>query len=282
MPAVAVLVTGASTGIGEACALRLDRVGHRVFAGVRRAADAERLRASASQRLVPVELDVTDAAAIDACRGRIAAAVGDAGLHGVVNNAGVAIGGPVEFLDLEAWRRQLEVNVVGQVAVTKALLPLVRTARGRIVFIGSSSGRVSIPLMAPYGASKHALEAIAESLRHELRPDGVRVSLIEPGAVKTAIWDKGRALADEMERALPAEARTRYARFIAAVRKGIDYQERVGIDPAVVARAVEHALFARRPRARVLVGTDAKLQGILARLFPDPLRDQLVRRFVGF
>lgn len=186
----AVVVTGASTGIGEATALRFDRRGWQVFAGVRSQTDAERLTAQAGSRLRTVMLDVTDEQMVGAAADTIRSAVGRGGLAGVVNNAGVALGGPVEYLPLEEWRRQLEVNVLGQIAVTKAMMPMIRQGRGRIVFIGSISGRVAAPMMGPYSASKFALEAIAETLRHELRPWGIRVVLIEPGAVKTAIWDK--------------------------------------------------------------------------------------------
>ena len=275
----AVLVTGASTGIGEACALELDRRGYTVFAGVRREEDGERLKKEASDRLVPVRLDVTDAGDIASVVKTIEAA--GHGLRAVVNNAGVARGGPLEYLPIDDWRFQLEVNVIGQVAVTQAVLPLLRTARGAIVFIGSVSGRISTPLMGPYGASKHALEAVAESLRHELRDAGIRVVLIEPGAVKTAIWDKGRALADELEQSFPREAIDRYARHIEAVRKGIDMQDRVGIPASAVAAVVLKAIESRRPRARYLVGRDALVQGVVARVLPDRLRDALVAKVAG-
>ena len=181
----AILVTGASTGIGEACALHLDRAGHRVFAGVRRPADGERLTKRASPRLLPVMLDVCDDSQIAEAAELIGGEVGTAGLWGLVNNAGIAIGGPVEFLALDQWRTQLEVNVIGQVAVTRAMLPLVRAATGRVVFIGSISGRLATPMMGPYCASKHAIEAIGSSLAEELRPFGMRVSVIEPGAIAT-------------------------------------------------------------------------------------------------
>src|SRR5215469_10849577 len=230
-----VLVTGASTGIGEACALRLDRLGHRVYAGVRSENHAERLRGRASERLVPVFLDVTDQEQVDAVAKQIADAGGS--LDGVVNNAGVARGGPLEYLPLEIWREQLDVNVLGQVAVTKAVLPFIRTARGRIVFIGSIGGRVATMLMGPYGASKFAIEAIGESLRSELHPWGISVSVVEPGAVKTSIWEKGRKEADLMERSLPEEARTLYARHVAAIRKAIEMQARQGVSPDKVAAA---------------------------------------------
>lgn len=273
-----VLVTGASTGIGEGCAVFLANKGHRVYAGVRRDADAERLR-QRSPNLVPVFCDVTDDAQIAAVAKQIEA--GSTLLHGLVNNAGIARGGPLEYLPTSEWREQIEVNVIGQIAATKAMLPLLRNGGGRVVFIGSIGGRVATPLMGPYNASKFAIEAIGESLRHELRPWGLWVSVVEPGAIKTAIWQKGRDTADRLERELPPEGRERYGAHIEAIRKGIDMQERQGVGPEAVARAVEHALFARRPRTRYLVGRDAKIQSALVRLLPDRAREAIVRRFAG-
>jgi NAD(P)-dependent dehydrogenase (short-subunit alcohol dehydrogenase family) len=274
-----VLVTGASTGIGEACALRLDRLGHRVYAGVRSEEHARGLRQRGSDRIVPVFLDVTDQGQVDAVAKQIAD--GGGSLDGVVNNAGVARGGPLEYLPLEIWREQLEVNVLGQVAVTKAMLPFIRAARGRIVFIGSIGGRVATMLMGPYGASKFAIEAIGESLRSELRPWSISVSVVEPGAIKTSIWEKGRQEADRLERVLPAEARTRYAKHIAAIRKGIEMQDRQGASPDKVAAAVEHALFSPRPKTRYLVGIDARVQALMVRWLPDRSREAIIRRFAG-
>jgi len=273
-----VLVTGASTGIGEACALRLDRLGHRVYAGVRSEEHADGLRQRGSDRIVPVFLDVTDQAQIDAAAKQIA---GGGGLDGVVNNAGIGRGGPLEYLPLETWREQLEVNVLGQVAVTKAVLPSIRAAGGRIVFIGSIGGRVATMLMGPYNASKFAIEAIGESLRSELHPWGISVSVVEPGAVKTPIWDKARQQVDRLERALPEEARTRYARHIAAASKAIEMQDRQGVSPDKVAAAVEQALFSPRPKTRYLVGTDARVQALLVRWLPDRPREAIIRRFAG-
>lgn len=273
------VVTGASTGIGEACALRLDRGGHRVFAGVRREQDADALRAASSDRLVPLHLDVTDAEQLDAATRRVAEVVGAAGLQGLVNNAGIAVGGPLEYLDPERWRRQLEVNVVAQVAVTQAFLPRLRDGRGRIVFVGSAAGRVGQPLMGPYAASKHAVEGLAESLRAELHPWDIPVTVVEPGAVRTAIWDKGRALADELEAELPAEALRRYGPAIAKVRAGIDEADAGGVEPDRVAVAVERALTSGRPRFRVPVGTDAQIAAGLARLLPDRAKAAVLRRF---
>lgn len=274
-----VLITGASTGIGEGSALHLDRLGHRVYAGVRREEDAKRLREQASAQLIPVFLDVTDQAQVDAAAKQIGEEAG--ALHGLINNAGVAHGGPLEYLPIDEWREQFEVNVIGQVAVTRAMLPLLRQGEGRIVFIGSIGGKVATALMGPYNASKFAIEAIGEALRHELHPWGLHVSVVEPGAIRTAIWEKGRQTADRLELELPEEAQRRYARHIAAIRKGIEMQDRQGVGPEKVAKAVEHALFARRPRTRYLVGTDAKVQSALVRLLPDRLREAIVRRFAG-
>ena len=274
-----VLVTGASTGIGEACALHLDRLGHRVYAGVRRDHDADRLRSQGSTRLEPVMLDVTDQAQIDAIAKLLAGESG--GLHGLVNNAGIARGGPLEYLPIDEWREQLEVNVIGQVAVTKAMLPLLREGHGRVVFIGSIGGKAATSLMGPYSASKFAIEAIGESLRQELRPWRIDVSVVEPGAIRTAIWDKGRETADRLERELPEEGRQRYRAHIDAIRKGIDMQDRQGVGPEKVAKVVEHALFASRPRTRYVVGVDARLQSAMVRLLPDRAREAILRRFAG-
>lgn len=276
-----VLVTGASTGIGRATALRLAAAGWRVFAGVRRDADGRALADASAGSLTPVVLDVTDPAQIAAAADSIADAVGGAGLAGLVNNAGIARGGPVEYLPVDDWRLQFEVNLFGQVAVTQAMMPLLRDARGRIVFIGSNSGRISTPMMAPYGASKFAIEALAASMRLELRPWGMKVVVVEPGAVKTAIWDKGRALADELEAVMPADAASRYGDQIAAIRKGIETQDRTGIPADRVAAVVEKALTADRPRARYQVGIDSHVSAAASRVLPDRLLDVAVAKLAG-
>lgn len=275
----AVLVTGSSTGIGEACALRLDAAGHRVFAGVRKDADGERLREQATDRLTPVILDVTDEGQIEAAVKTIEEDVG--GLAGLVNNAGIARGGPLEYLPIEEWREQLEVNVIGQVAVTKAMLPLLRRDRGRVVFIGSIGGRVATPLMGPYNASKFAIEAVGESLRQELHPWGLHVAVVEPGAIRTPIWEKGRNTAERLEEELSEEAQELYAKHIDALNDGIAMQERNAIGPEAVAKAVDHALFSRRPRTRYVVGRDARALSFMARALPDKTREAIVRRFAG-
>ena len=273
-----ILVTGASTGIGEACALHFDRLGWKVFAGVRRPEDGERLQAASSGTLRPLQLDVTDLTSVEQAAKEIDAALGGSGLTAVINNAGVAIGGPVEYLALDEWRRQFEVNVIGQVAVTKATLPLLRRSgdRGRVVFIGSIGGRIASPFIGPYSASKHAIEAIAESMRHELAGTGIRTIVIEPGAVRTPIWDKGQSAADDIEASLPPEGLDRYRADIGSLRNAMAFQARTGVDPAVVARVAERAVTSDRPAARYLVGRDAKLLAVLARL-PDRARDAASR-----
>lgn len=248
-------MTGASTGIGEACALGFDRLGWKVFAGIRRDEDGERLTAKSSGRLRALRVDVTDEDSIDAAACEIAAKLGDAGLTALVNNAGIAVGGPVEYLPIDEWRRQFEVNVIGQVAVTKAMLPLIRRSawRGRVVFMGSIGGRMASPFIAPYAASKHAIEAIAEAMRHELADTGIRTVVIEPGAVRTPIWDKGQSAADDIEATLPPDGLEWYGSAITGLRKAMEFQARTGVDPSVVARVVERAVTSTRPAARYLV-----------------------------
>jgi NAD(P)-dependent dehydrogenase (short-subunit alcohol dehydrogenase family) len=272
MPSGTVLVTGASTGIGEATALHLKELGFDTVAAVRKDSDAERL---GSQGLRTVKLDVTDAATIAAAR----AALGDGPLAGLVNNAGIAVAAPLEFLPLDQLRHQLEVNVVGQVAVTQQFLPALRAARGRIVNVSSIGGRVALPLVSPYNASKFALEAISDSLRRELRPHGVDVIVIEPGGVKTPIWGKGNATADEIQQGMPPEAERLYGAMVAALRKETaKIESERGIEPREVAEAIGRALTAKRPRTRYLVGTDAKVRAALATVMPDRVMDRAILR----
>jgi NAD(P)-dependent dehydrogenase (short-subunit alcohol dehydrogenase family) len=277
----AFVVTGASTGIGRATALRLARAGHEVFAGVRRDADAESLRAEGLAGVRPVRLDVTDAASIRATAEEVTGAVQGRGLAGLVNNAGVTTGGPLEYVDLAELRRVLEVNTIGPVAVTQAFLPLVRAGRGRIVFVTSIGGIFAAPIIGPYAASKHALEAIGDALRVELRPWGIGVSIVEPGAVATEIFAKSRTLADEIISGIGPEARERYEAAARAVVDRFNGFERSAIPADRVAERIEHALLARRPRARYLVGADARVLAFLSRIVPTPWRDALVERVFG-
>lgn len=271
-----VVITGASTGIGEACALRLDKAGWRVFAGVRKDADAQRLRKQCSERLTPIVLDVTDQSQIDAAVKTVGDAVGASGLQGVVNNAGVSVNGPLEYLTSDDLRKQFEVNVIGQIAVTQSFLELIRNGHGSIVFIGSIAGKMATPFLGPYCASKHAMEALSDSLRQELRPWGISVSLVEPGSIATKIWEKGMADADEYERNMPEDAMMRYGNSFRALKDAAQKFEDAGIPADRVAKVVEHALSSSRPRTRYIVGFDATIQSILRRVAPDRLRDRLV------
>ena len=262
MPAA--LVTGASSGIGKACALRLAAAGWRVLAGVRRPGDAP-------PGAEEVLLDVTDAEQVRAAAAR------SHELHGLVNNAGVAIAGALEFLPLDELRRQLDVNLVGQVAVTQAFLPHLRRTGGRIIFVGSIAGKSALPFLSAYAASKHALEAVADSLRLEVAPWGIRVAIVEPGTIATPIWRKGAQTADEIAERLPPEAAELYGSATAAFRRAAAAAGNRGESAERVAEAVEHALTASRPKARYVVGRDARRRARVERL-PTRARDALLAR----
>lgn len=278
----AVVVSGASTGIGRAAVLRLARAGHRVFAGVRAESDADSLRGEGLEGLTPLLFDVTDAAAVDAAAKTVADEVGEPGLGGVVANAGVGVAGPLEFIDLDDVRRQLEVNVMGVLAVVQAFLPLVRRGGGRVVITGSIGGRSAAPMLGPYAASKFALEAVAESLRRELAPSGLHVALIEPGAIATPMMtEKARAEGEAFLARLEGEARRLYEPMGRSVLAAFEKFAARAIPPDRVAQAMEHALTAARPKARYLVGTDARFQALLVWLLPDRLRDAVYARLLG-
>jgi NAD(P)-dependent dehydrogenase (short-subunit alcohol dehydrogenase family) len=281
MDGTAVVVTGASTGIGRATALHLDSLGLRVFAGVRREEDGVSLRRESSTRLTPIRLDVTDSGQVAEVTRVVRDAVRDSRLAGIVNNAGIAVAGPVEFVPLDKWREQLEVNVLGVVSMVQSFTPLLRESRGRIVTIGSLGGRLAQPMVGPYCTSKHALEAISDVLRLELRPWDISVSLIQPGAVKTPIWDKGLRAGAELLRNAPPEVLTLYGAAVDIATRMSAHESETGVDPIAVARAVEHALLSPRPRTRYPVGRQAKLLIPLSRLLPDRLKDELLLRVTG-
>ncbi len=275
-----ILVTGSSTGIGRATALRLDAAGWRVFAGVRKEEDAGSLRAAGSRRLTPVMLDVTDAVAISALAERLSGELGDAGLDGLVNNAGVGIPSPLETIPIEDFRRQVEVNLIGQVAVTQAMLPLIRTARGRVVFISSIGGRIAFPLGGAYHAAKFGIEAVGDVFRQELRSWGISVSIVEPGSIDTPIWTRGDREADAIGARAPAQEEL-YGRAIAGYRRASKRLSERGIPPAEVAEVIEHALVSRRPRPRYLVGRDARAQARIKLVIPTRVWDRIVARMMN-
>lgn len=279
-PGRAVVVTGASSGIGKAIALGLALRGFRVYAGVRRQADAEALLEQASAAdaaLTTVILDVTDAEHIAAVVEQVSSEAGATGLAGVVNNAGIAVAGPMEYIPLEDLREQFEINVLGKVAFTQAFMPLIRSSQGRIVFIGSVSGLVASRLLGSYAASKFALEAVADAFRRELQPWQIGVSVVEPGRIATPIWNKSVELALTRLERMPPEATTRYQAVMQDVIKGAEQATRIGTPPAAVARAVHRALTDARPRTRYFVGTDAHIINVLRRVLSDPLFDRLIR-----
>jgi len=278
-PPASVLVTGASSGIGQACAQALDARGWRVFAGVRREGAGQALAERASERLTPVALDVSDGGSVAAALAQIERAAPE-GLAGLVNNAGIAVSGPLEFTPLDELRRQLEVNLVGQLAVTQAALELLRHARGRIVNISSVGGRTALPFIGPYAASKFGLEALSDSLRRELRPGGIDVVVIEPGTIATPIWEKGDREATELRERLPPRGRELYGRALERLQKMARERGERGLPPERVAAVVLRALTARRPRARYVVGADARAQIALLGLLPDRLGDRVVARML--
>jgi NAD(P)-dependent dehydrogenase (short-subunit alcohol dehydrogenase family) len=277
----AVVITGASTGIGQACARFLDERGFRVFAGVRTEADAGKLRNESSERLMPVLIDVTDLGKIDKAVEAIEQEVGEKGLDGLVNNAGISVAGALEFLPLQDLRRQFDVNLFGQVAVTQAFLGMIRRARGRVVNMSSVSGRLAAPFLGPYAMSKFALEAFSDSLRRELHPWGIQVSVVEPGAIATPIWDKAQKRAPKSDE-IPEAVKRLYGKSIAAMRELAVKMSQDAAPAIEVAKAVHHALTAARPKTRYLVGPDAKMTGRMVRLLPDRALDWMTRKHMGF
>jgi len=277
----AVLVTGASSGIGRETVLLLAGKGFQVFAGVRKVADGAALSRAAGASLTPVIIDVTRPASINSALRAVRKALGPEGSFSLVNNAGIAVAAPLELLSIDDLRRQFEVNVFGQVAVTQAFLPLIRERGGRIVFMGSLFGRISVPLAGPYSAAKFAIEAVADAFAVELHEWGIRVSLLEPGNIDTPIWDKFMA---KGMAAGSADARKRQALYKdaeASMHRLAKFFSRSGLTPRRVAEVVHRALTARRPRTRYLVGRDANLLARITPLGTDRMRYWVIRRILA-
>jgi NAD(P)-dependent dehydrogenase (short-subunit alcohol dehydrogenase family) len=274
----AILITGASKGIGQACALYFARQGHRVFAGVRKSEDGQRLQEQAGENLTPIFIDVTKPDQTKAAAAQIGTEVCEAGLWGLVNNAGLAVPGPLEFLPLDDLRRQFEVNYFGQVAVTQAMLPLLRKAQGRIVNMSSVSGMFVSPFLAPYSGSKHALETFTDALRRELLPWDIKIISIEPSSIATPIWENTLDRTNKMIDSLPPEAHRLYGPMFDVMRKHAVASGKRGLPPQKVVNAIAHALFARRPRLRYPVGWSAWATAYIVNPFiPDRWIDWAMR-----
>jgi NAD(P)-dependent dehydrogenase (short-subunit alcohol dehydrogenase family) len=276
-----VVITGTSSGIGEACARHLDAEGWTVFAGLRHAADGEALRQQTSDRLRPLLLDVTDATSIASARDLVASEVGNAGLLGLVNNAGIAVAGPLELLPLEEIRRQLEINVLGVVAVTQAFLPLIRQGGGRIINVSSIAGRAATPFLGAYCGSKFALEAMTDALRLELARWGIRVILVEPGAVQSKIWERSTFSATKVLSAVGTDSLSLYEAQLRHMQDVLGRAAQRAIPAGAVAKTVRHALTSPHPRVRYLVGKDAKLRAALKWMLPDRVQDWLLAWYLG-
>ncbi|GAY18832.1 SDR family NAD(P)-dependent oxidoreductase [Mycobacterium sp. shizuoka-1] len=269
-----VLVTGAARGIGRSIVTNLAAAGWDVIGGVRSAADAEAL--AALPRVSAVVLDVTDDAHLAALPQALPVR-----LDAVVNNAGIAVSGPLEGLTIDEIRRQMEVNVIGQLAVTQAVLPLLRESQGRIVFISSVNGKLSAPMVGAYSASKFALEAAADALRLELRPWHISVSVVEPAQTDTDMWRSADQSVADMEAAMTPQHRALYSRHIAGMRKSIPMSQRLAVEPEKVAKVVLEALSAGKPRARYPVGVTTAVQMTLMTKLPTRVRDAVLRRVFG-
>lgn len=271
-----VLVTGASRGIGRTTALLLAQQGWDVVAGVRKEDDGNDLAKAGGERIRPVVLDITDASTVDALDDVLPDR-----LDALVNNAGIVVGGAVETVGIDDLRRQLEVNVVGQVAVTQKMLPKIRAAKGRIVFVSSLSGRISTPMTGVYNASKFALEALADALRLELRPWHIPVVLVEPAQTDTDLWRAAMDVLEQEVARLSPHHRALYAGHIEGQRKSIPRSQKMASPAGGVAATIGKALTTARPKARYVVGAGPKVMAATVGLLPSRLRDSVLAGATG-
>jgi NAD(P)-dependent dehydrogenase (short-subunit alcohol dehydrogenase family) len=277
----AVLITGASSGMGKATALLLDQEGYTVFAGVRKERDAQMLKQQASDRLIPIFLEVTDASSIAAAATLVSNTVGEAGLAGLVNCAGIGVTAPLELVPISELRRQFEINVIARVTVTQVFLPLIRKAKGRIINFGSVGGRVSIPFGGPLCAALHAIEALNDSLRMELQPWGIHVCLIAPGSIRTPAVDKLMEDSEAMLKTFPPEGARCYANAYKAFVQTFHKHEEAGAPPEAAAKVILEALTASRPKTRYPVGPLSRRLPLLARWLPASVLDRVRLRLFG-
>lgn len=271
-----VLVTGASRGIGEASALYLDKLGFTVFAGIRKEEDGSKLRKYSSNRIIPVFLEVTDSKSIENAASMISNEVEEHGLYGLVNNAGIAVAGPLELIPVEKIREQFEINVIGQIAIIQAFLPLIRKANGRIINISSKEGLLAMPFVGPYCASKFAMEAFSDALRIELKQWKIPVIIIEPGVVATQLPRKSLNDAENFIRQLSGHSSCLYNSCINNVLGIADRIINSAISADKVARTIAAAISSRKPKSRYIVGRDARMFAFLAKFTPVWFRDRLI------
>ncbi len=277
----AVVITGASSGIGRAAVARMAQSGWRVFGTVRKAQDGDRLRSDFGASIVPVIMDVTDRASIVSAAETVASELQGTGLDGLVNVAGVGKVCPVEYMSPNVLLEMFDINVFGQIAITQAFLPLLRVVRGRLVNITSVGAHIAIPFGSLINASKSAFGILNDTLRLELHPYGIHVSAVEPGAIKTPAVDKTLGDVEAVIRSLPQDAAARYGEMLRAFARRAYEREMNGSSPDVVAEAIHHALTASRPRARYRAGKHATLLPFLAAVLPDRLLDKIRFRLVG-
>jgi NAD(P)-dependent dehydrogenase (short-subunit alcohol dehydrogenase family) len=276
-----IVVTGASSGIGLACAVGLARAGFRVFAGVRQEKDHQSLSRMGLDLLTPIFLDVTDASAIAAAVRQVKGTTAELGLHMLLNNAGIVVPGSLEFLPIDDIRQQFEVNVFGLVAVTQAFLPLVRIGHGRIVNMGSTGGKIAMPFIGPYTASKFAVEAFTDSLRIELRPWKIPVSIVEASFIATPLWDKTNATADDILKRFPEQAHQLYGSAFSRVKKTYLKVGRYATCVASVTNLVVRIASVKKPKARYVVGRGARLQTRVFAHLPQRMRDFLIGTLIA-
>ncbi len=274
-----ILITGASTGIGFSTAIHLAQEGYQVFGSVRRPKDAEFLAAATPAHAAPIRsllFDVTDTEAVHSAAQNLRQELGQAGLHALINNAGVAIAGPLEYIPEDEFIRQMDINVFGMLRCTQAFLPLLKIAQGRILNLSSVAGRLAFPLAGPYHSSKHAVEGFSDVLRLELRRHQIQVIVIQPGAIRTPIWQTAQAKAAEIQASLPPQALREYGRLFEQVGKASARAGAEGDEPQLCAKIIAHALQARKPRTRYVVGRPAKIGLFLRRILSDRAMDRLV------
>jgi NAD(P)-dependent dehydrogenase (short-subunit alcohol dehydrogenase family) len=272
-----ILISGASKGIGKAAALFFSTNGIQVFAGVRTVEDGKILEDLGGGKIIPIQLDVTNSTQIKNSIVKIEEIVGKNGLQGLVNNAGIAVSSPMEFVPIDELRNQIEINFIGVVALTQACMPLIRIGKGRIVNISSISGMFSYPFVGPYSASKFALEAFTNSFRRELLMAGIHVASVQPGNVDTPIWDSSYMKADEISKNFPAEAHQHYPFYFPTLLDKKDGQDKKGMSPQKVVDKINHALFSKRPKTKYPVGNTAIFFSTIGKFIPDKFFDSIIK-----